>query len=57
MLAGRRRFVLRLEAGIVYNVRCRAGVAQLPRAPAFQAGGRGLESRRPLQFSARSSGG
>ncbi len=47
----------------------RAGIAQLARAPAFQAGGRGFESRFPLQnrepriegraarFSSRSSGG
>src|SRR5690606_24415249 len=44
-------------AVVGYNGPCRAGVAQLPRAPAFQAGGRGLESRRPLQNCARSSVG
>ena len=30
---------------------CEAGIAQLARAPAFQAGGRGFESRFPLLFS------
>src|SRR5690606_11495863 len=44
-------------AVVRYNGPCRAGVAQLPRAPAFQAGGRGLESRRPLHDCARSSVG
>ena len=45
-----------LEAGRALRTADRAGVAQLARARAFQARGRGFESRLPLQaqrFSGR----